>query len=950
MSVPFSRIQLAKALLEYDNDPSNPDAPNRSAHESAIFAPLRRNAESRPSLSSRRSDYLGVPVASGGNPNTLTDNRQSRASGVSINTLQNPFGADDHLEEDEEDEEDALEVDLASWGLDAFIPKDKASRNGKGKGKSTDMVSPHSVSSVSAHQPFTSRDAAVTVPRRALGASRSMSVGGNLEYFGTNDGDRLSSLRMDDRRRSIGSPMDDPSAELSMPRRRASSYTALSNPLTSPSQSVPFPTPSIRSVSPNANEDIGFRSSSFGGRFDTNMPPEPRLSLASMDSKVLLKDAEPPLDHRQRTISNATMATALPADDNPFAVRPPSRGSRFDPKVIAHARTVSNASMGSRMLLDNDAMSTRTAQVPDERERRYSTTLDLLRPKVLVMPSPLQPTTPSLPPPNGKVRDGFQLSTDGPPLPPGARSARRASAVLESPPIASNSFTPNAVAGLSLSQLTFRNTLRIGDQRDSYIEGGLPRATQDGEQAILDIEPDEPPIPVTPELEDAFKTSRPAGKLYGKSLIDDLENRKAQMRNKQRVFTGDERPSMMARGSHRSSTLIDPAALQSRPVSQHMPSFESQGSQQALGRRNSANIKPLLNFDEDDKIPTSKSSGAALPGGRSVFGVDTLWEREMVKLREIEAKEKAEAEERRNRGEEEDGTKKKKKHKRKDKSKGILTPDPGSLAAETSPEPRVSMEPPILPDIQRALRRPPPQVPDDESESDQSDDAGPSGMQIVHPTDVNWHADSSDEDDGPRRTTGTGLRFPSKHGRKRTNDSDEDLPLSVAVSRVGLQPSLLRTGDGDSDDERPLSTLLQKKQTSLPPINFDNLLATNEDDDNQPLGLRVSRLAPSMHASNINGDDDDRPLAYHPEQQRRTQYQMMAQQQQQQQLMMQAQMHNSMYFSPPSMMGSPFFGQTMMPMMMQPPMPIPSPPPMHDEAKFGRVDKWRRDVAVEGDV
>jgi len=127
---------------------------------------------------------------------------------------------------------------------------------------------------------------------------------------------------------------------------------------------------------------------------------------------------------------------------------------------------------------------------------------------------------------------------------------------------------------------------------------------------------------------------------------------------------------MMARGSNqRVSTFIDPAALQSRPTSQHMPSFGSQGSQQALGRRNSANIKPLLNFEEDDKV-AGKTPGARLPNGRSVFGVDTLWEKEMVKLKEIEAREKQEAEERKIREEAEEAKKKKEENKAKRQVQG----------------------------------------------------------------------------------------------------------------------------------------------------------------------------------------------------------------------------------------------------------------------------------------
>jgi hypothetical protein len=466
---------------------------------------------------------------------------KSRASRGSIDALRNPFGVDDQMESEEEAEGDELEVDLASWGLDAFMPKDKATRNGKGRAKSADLVAPHPVSSVPSHHPLTSNDAITTSPKRALGASRSMSVGGNLEYFGVEKAvlERQATHRADNRRRSIGSPLD--LAGIEMPeipiqRRRASSHTLLpTSSLTSP-HSIPFPTTSVRPPSP-PNARLNMRSSSFTGYMDIPSGSHERvLSNASMDSKMLMKDEHSAMDHTRR-MSNATMATVLLADDNPFSLRPPSRASRFDPKAAAHARTTSNASLGSRILLDGDAMSVGTAQVPHDRERRFSTTLDLLRPKVLVMPSPLQSVAPPAPPPNDHVREGFQLSTDGPPLPPGARSTRRTSATLSMlepfHPNPSNSFTPNPLITLSLSQQTFRNTLPIGGQRGSmHMEGGLPRATQDGNQAQLEpLEPEN--LQLSVPTEDP-KTGRPAGKLYGKSLIDDLENRKAQMRSKQR--------------------------------------------------------------------------------------------------------------------------------------------------------------------------------------------------------------------------------------------------------------------------------------------------------------------------------------------------------------------------------------------------------------------------------
>lgn len=155
--------------------------------------------------------------------------------------------------------------------------------------------------------------------------------------------------------------------------------------------------------------------------------------------------------------------------------------------------------------------------------------MDLLRPKVLIMPSPLQDSKQNVRPPSPTVRDGFQLSRDGPPLPAGARAVRKSMNFEELPP---NPFTPNSRATLSLAQLTFRSGLHTQDH--GYSENfGMPRATADGEQARLPSpEPEEIPVIAIPPEEK--KDRRGPGKLYGKSLIDDLEARKAQMRGKRR--------------------------------------------------------------------------------------------------------------------------------------------------------------------------------------------------------------------------------------------------------------------------------------------------------------------------------------------------------------------------------------------------------------------------------
>jgi hypothetical protein len=544
---------------------------------------------------------------------------------------------------------------------------------------------------------------------------------------------------------------------------------------------------------------------------------------------------------------------------------------------------------------------------------------------------------------------------------------------------------------LSLSQLAFRNTLVVGGERDvtySDIDRTLPRATEEGEQMQIlieepevevEVEVEEVPAPVV--LAEPSLPGRPAGKLFGKSLIDDLENRKANMRSKQRyvylligerappnnllcrVFKGDDRPSMMARNPlRRSGTLIDPESLQ-RPISRHQDSF---GPPPALGRRNSANARPLLDFDNNQ--PGNRTTLAPSPraqNGRSVFGTDTLWEREMVKLKEIEAQEQLENEEREKREAEDASHVNRKKKKGKGKaitSVGEKRDDLRDLEDEPESAPRVPAAAPVLPAIQKANVRGPPPINDNDTESESDDSArqAPARRKArrgsAETAADRWVAGSSDEDEGvPRRTTGVGPRYRSQgrgDSQPTDDDSEEDMPLAATVGRA-LQRAM-SSGCDDSDEDLPLSAMLDKTKINITPLKFDGLSVTNainDDDDDQPLGLRASMIPPSSH-SYAGDDDDDKPLAFHPDQQRRTQYQAMAQQQQ---MVVQAQMQQSMFFGAPSMMGSGFFGLPMAPMpspmMMGPPVlqqPIPSPVPAPDAGKFGLVDRWRHDVAVEG--
>ncbi|KAI1789558.1 hypothetical protein LXA43DRAFT_578348 [Ganoderma leucocontextum] len=959
MPSPFSRLQLAAALIEYDNDSEDSSTPLRSAQESAIFLPFRNRPIRPPAPERRSTDYLGVSLptetASIAPRESLAFDRKSRGS---IDALRNPFARESTYSAlDVEEEDEDLEVDLASWGLDALVDKEKEKEKAKQRNRAQSETLPN---------PY---DGVERRPRPPHARTMSMNMLNGLGDGGAFLDSNPASPYLGPRRHSIGDPLDAPEAHSN-------------DPIMPP-----------RSHSPSAHALID------------NLPLPPPLHSVPFPSSETVRSPSPAADDRRRTLSigSRAMLNEDPESDNPFAVQPPSpsRMSRFDPKMQQRARTLSHGTLATQMMLND--VDPEPEALPPPRERRYSR-LDLMRPKVLIMPSPLQnaPHGRTVNP-NKDLRtlEGFELTTDGRPLPFGAKAARRASgtlSVLEPgnlAPVASNSFTPNPRSSLTLSQLTFRNNLLVDGQRDvayADIEGHLKRATEDGEQIQDEPEPEpepEPEIPIV-QVEDPTGPKRPAGKLYGRSLIDDLETRKAEMRGKQRVFRGDDRPSMMARSQlQRSSTLIAPDDLK-RPQSQHMNSFNS-----APTRRNSTNAKTLLAFD--DEIPgaprqTLLPGGLGVPGAttRSVFGVDTLWERELAKLKAIEEGERKEAEERARRQAEEDA-RNPRKGKKKGKGKGragapleALSPIPTSSPQLTSPEERASAAP-VLPDIPKTIvrRAPPPPGDDDEESGDDSDASGAPAPPRAQAS--GWH---SDEDEGPRQTTSTGMRYPTtgpprlpQMGLPDDDSSEEDVPLVATIGRAAQRHARSRAGGNDSsDEEAPLSVLLDKTKQKLPSALRSNSNSLSprpvggdegEDEDDTPLGLRVSRAFGTSHNRSIASggggeDDDDKPLGLHPDQLRKSQFMMahahahaQVHAHAQQQMLAQAQIaqmaaaaaQQSMIFGNPSMMGSGFFVPPMAaaaPMMAYPQLP-PTPPPMPDASKFGRVDKWRHDVAVEGE-
>lgn len=400
---------------------------------------------------------------------------------------------------------------------------------------------------------------------------------------------------------------------------------------------------------------------------------------------------------------------------------------------------------------------------------------------------------------------------------------------------------------------------------------------------------------------------------------------------------------MMARKQLRASTLIDPAALVDPTM---LSSGNAVDAQPNPVRRSSLLPKPLLDFNSDEKkLPKNvRTQTRQIKETRSVFGTDTLWEREMEKLKEIQLREAQEEEATRKAEAESE----RKKHERKNKHK--KRGNDLSLS-NNEPQDMVDTSPPTLPNIQRAsTRRLPPKPSDDDEPSDSDDEQN--NLRPIEETE-SWHVGSSDEEDhGPRRTTGVGLRYPQRLPKVQQptiyDDSEDDLPLVATVHKAKARATLQAFSD---DEDKPLSQVMRHAKPN--PLSVQPRLgkfaSDSNSEDEQPLAVRASRLPRNQRTIE---DEDDMPLGLQAHQ-RQTHYHMLAQQQHQQ-LLMQAQMQNNLFMNVhPPMMGG-FYGampllNSVMPMPQVPPL-IPSPPPVVDDANFGRVDRWRRDVAVDGDT
>jgi hypothetical protein len=192
---------------------------------------------------------------------------------------------------------------------------------------------------------------------------------------------------------------------------------------------------------------------------------------------------------------------------NPFALPAPGgpRLSRFDPKAAAEAGPPSRGSVVGTISLDEDR------QLPGNSSRMSTM---LLRPRTLIMPVPLQSLVdPSASAPPQHLARGFQQGAK--PLPPGALT--RPDSFIGSLPSST----------LTSSQKIFSSSLAVDGQRDDGFIGG---ADQDGEIGLGAIGG------MADEDGNRYGEEewRPTRNVEGISLVDRLEARKAELKEKRR--------------------------------------------------------------------------------------------------------------------------------------------------------------------------------------------------------------------------------------------------------------------------------------------------------------------------------------------------------------------------------------------------------------------------------
>ncbi|RXK35985.1 hypothetical protein M231_06754 [Tremella mesenterica] len=880
----INRRSLAAALLEYDNDPTDPSRPRISARESALFLPPppidRPPSLQWPSavpLSPRRADQPNQPLSDPSDPSVHKKEIQVDVSdwGIPEHLLSPDAPISSQIPQQQiPDSRTSLEQNVGDERQHGGIKIDQKAQRPQPQlrmmknsmrlqhipgGKAIPILSPFERNSIHLDQFPISYDTS-TLEREEI-------IHETPEDFVSSALDKAARVRQMAENGGIPLPT---SPTGTMERLRPTSRLSMNYTDPHPLM-IPLPESPMSQMRPLSSMSRNF-SPTFHREEEREQVeenpfaiPAPPLELGSrFDPKVLAAQ------RRSSTSMSNHSSTPIPfpsTSTQQFDNRSSmdlNRISNIPQEMISQQTGILSREEGGRRLNDMLRQSKNFDDIPTAEEygkplkpSRYSsmpkfpTRHSLLRPKTLILPAPLRGSEP--PPKVEKVPEGWTLGEK--PLPAQARSSIllgiehggwgkkeiRQSMNLE--PLFDLS-RPMSVGGEGIE----------GDQGDGVgemREGGM----------------------------EEWEGPRKAGKLYGTSLMDQLEARKQAIKGRQRVFTGDSRPSMMSRPS-----LPSPQSAIPSPLSPNHPPGD---------RRDS--LRPLLQFDSNPNLRSSYvdpgdnrnsllDPGQRISKSRSVFGVDQIWEKEMAKLKIMQEEEKVREEAEKARIAALELRRKGKKNKgkgvegKRSDSQMNITPSKNEMLVPmddllNAQQDRTSLLEPLSaeednlgsnsglvgPDESNFEHSPPDLKIQTgglvdasfdegdgagENKEDESDDEEDVPLSKITPRKVQVEEDSSEDGDIPLSRFKSPTKSPIDHGQY-TGDQSNSLSPSKGQSfnLPNSQSFTLPTGQLDT----PTVQGEEGEDDDVPLLLRKHVLKSCQEDDDIPLGIkRLSNMSPQV--------------------------------------------------------------------------------------------------------
>ncbi|GAA5957409.1 hypothetical protein JCM3765_001129 [Sporobolomyces pararoseus] len=417
--------------------------------------------------------------------------------------------------------------------------------------------------------------------------------------------------------------------------------------------------------------------------------------------------------------------------------------------------------------------------------------------------------------------------------------------------------------------------------------------------------------------EEEQKPQRPAGALYGRSLMDIMEERKALLKAQQRAYVpgSDGRRNMM-------DWKDSPAAQESLAAKGALAKLEGRAAAEDSEEREEE--VPLALLPAGGAIRRKQKNEAAerSRAGMSIFGPDVLYQRELAAARKLEEEERLEREELEKREKEVEEKRRVKEERRKLKKKmGSKALQQRDLVDKQLVSGEFKTPGDLLRESQRASLAPEQHLPAElvppnpRSHGPAPSISIPGGLSNSN---ADWFEplrakasaeklkDQDDDDEDPQyrprtisggllqqhRTTGffdsdseadrdeTLIQFAKPSPRRFASESAKSSPTAVKKLALPGEPSSQGHGEAEEDedeDEVPLGRRYSRQSLMLSPSTLPtldlNLPSTSgplasfagekqqedkddeEDEDDKPLGHRYSTIR------TVDPDEDDVPLA-----------------------------------------------------------------------------------------